>query len=796
MSNPYPEPHSADMLDPAGKPNASEANQMDSAGGSEAQLGAEQAERSEASTQAEASVETSDSSPVNLAGSGSSENASEPTEGKKRRILIGSQRDPTLFNQYKPKPSLSEPGVRSLSGRRSRPRRPKRPGASAAASSPPEAQPGLAASGPTTSSALLEAPKGAGASGQAPEGSKSSLGQGGLQGQLPESIQASLGQATGADAPGSALEEADQSTSGTQESSLPTPAAGLPPPEPADAKMAERQPSEPTTKLTSAPSSEGPRAKSIERLQQLPPAGQASEKGARSHGPTPTPGAVPSAISGTPTEEVSSPLSLSCAAPSGPEPSAESKLPDSSAAPELPVTPSAPSQSSAGLSAKHKYPVPNLRAQLSEDLAAEFQEALADAPVEQLLVETAAGAQRPLLEPESRHQARIVRIHREEVFVELGGREQGVVPLKQFVETPEVGQEIEVIVTRFVAEEGLYELTLPASAAVVAEWAQLAEGMLVEARVTGQNTGGLECEVRHIRGFIPISMVDLYRVQDLAGYVGQKFLCKVIECNPMRGNLVLSRRAVLEQEREEARKQLFSTLAPGQIREGVVRKLMNFGAFVDLGHGVDGLVPVSQITWRRINHPREVLHEGQRVQVVVDKVDPASGRISLSLRQLEEDPWIHVPEKYPPNRMVRGIVRKVMDYGAFVELEPGVEGLVHISELSHKKVWRTRDVVQEGQEVEVLILSVDPTQRRISLSIRQALPPEPSPGEKRSEQPSETEAAESSSAHPSQPEPAPAESPSNELPSLPKKLRQQTPIKLKGGLGPSPRRGNLFGLKW
>ncbi|HOM18766.1 MAG TPA: S1 RNA-binding domain-containing protein, partial [Thermoguttaceae bacterium] len=410
---------------------------------------------------------------------------------------------------------------------------------------------------------------------------------------------------------------------------------------------------------------------------------------------------------------------------------AEASAPDIASEPTELQLPSLPSiLPPGGTAPKQKYPVPNLRAQLPDDLADELEQTLAETPVEQMLVESAISAQTPLLEPESRHRARIVRIHRDEVFVELGSREQGVLAMKQFLQPPEVGQEIEVIVQRYAPEEGLYELTLPASAAVVAEWAQLAEGMVVEARVAGQNSGGLECELGHIRGFIPISMVDLYRVTDLAEYVGQKLVCKVIECNPQRGNLVLSRRAVLEQQREEARQQLLSSLAPGQIREGVVRKLMPFGAFVDLGQGVDGLIPISQMSWRRINHPSEVLQEGQRVEAAVEKVDPASGRISLSLRHREEDPWRHAAEKYLPNTLLRGVVRRVMDYGAFVELEPGVEGLVHISELSHKRVGRPRDVVQEGQEVEIMVLSVDPAQRRISLSIRQALPPEPPPAEK------------------------------------------------------------------
>jgi small subunit ribosomal protein S1 len=286
----------------------------------------------------------------------------------------------------------------------------------------------------------------------------------------------------------------------------------------------------------------------------------------------------------------------------------------------------------------------------------------------------------------------------------------------------------------------------------------------------------LECTVNNIRGFIPFSQVALYRVETLEEFVGQSFTCVVTEANPDRRNLVLSRRAMLERERAEAKQKLLETLAPGQIHEGVVRKLMDFGAFVDIG-GVDGLLHISQLAWGRVKHPSEVLSEGQHLKVRVEKIDPESGKISLAYRDLMESPWTSAPVKYPQGSTVRGTVTKLMDFGAFVELEPGLEGLVHISELSHKRVFRTSDVVKEGDQVEVMVQSIDPESKRISLSMKALHQPEPTP--KELEAKAEAEAMAET--------PAPAAEPPK-----PKKPEKEKP--LTGGLG--KRTGEKFGLKW
>lgn len=415
------------------------------------------------------------------------------------------------------------------------------------------------------------------------------------------------------------------------------------------------------------------------------------------------------------------------------------------------------------------------RQALPPDLQRELEEALGDASLDSLIDETAEKVKLGRLEADSRHLGRILAVHRENVFVELGSREQGIVPMKWFREPPEVGQPVEVRVVRYVPEEGLYELTLPAAAADVGDWADLSQGMLVEAKVTAANSGGLEVQVNRLRGFIPISQIDLFRVEKPEDYVGQSFTCLVIEVNPQRKNLVLSRRAVLEREREQAQKALWDSLAPGQVRDGVIRKLMDFGAFVDIG-GAEGLLHVSQMAWGRVKHPSELFREGQSIKVRIDKLDRDARKISLAYRDLMYNPWDEADKKYLPGSVWKGTVTRLMDFGAFVELEPGVEGLVHISELSLKRVNRVKDVVNEGDAVDVMVLSFEPETRRIGLSIKALL-------QKQEAEAAGAEATESAEESPAEAEPAkPA-----------KKLKPVGP--LKGGLGQSPG-GAKFGLKW
>jgi small subunit ribosomal protein S1 len=415
-----------------------------------------------------------------------------------------------------------------------------------------------------------------------------------------------------------------------------------------------------------------------------------------------------------------------------------------------------------------KVPVPSTRRDLSPELQVELELAMGGKSVDELIEGDQTAIASDELAPETRLRGRIVAIHKENVFVDLGRPQQGTIAIGRFGEPPEVGSVLDVVVTRFDAEEGLYELALPGGAVEVGDWSQVSEGMVVEARVTGVNKGGLECDVNQLRGFIPASQIGLYRVEDLAILVGEKWNCVVTEAKPEKRNLVLSRRAFLERQREAARKQLLAELAPGQVREGTVRNIQPFGAFIDLG-GVDGLVHVSEISWQRVNHPGDVLQVGQHVRVKIKKIDPESGKISLGLKELSESPWDNVVTRYPVHAAVTGTVSKVMDFGAFVELEPGVEGLVHISELDHKRVFRVSDAVSMGQEVQAQVLSVDPAQRRISLSIK-ALKSKPAAERKPDSEPDE----------PVQEAPPPK--------------RRRTPA-LKGGRDATSG-GERFGLKW
>jgi small subunit ribosomal protein S1 len=345
-----------------------------------------------------------------------------------------------------------------------------------------------------------------------------------------------------------------------------------------------------------------------------------------------------------------------------------------------------------------------------------------------------------------------------------------VVPLRQFETPPAEGTSLELVVARFNAEESLYELTLPTAAVDVGNWEDVNEGQIVEVTVTGSNKGGLECQIAGLRGFIPLGQLSMYRIEHPEEYVGQRLACVVTEANRDRRNLVLSHRAVMEREREEKRGKLMEELEVGQMREGIVRSLKDFGAFVDLG-GADGLIHVSQLSWDRVNHPSEVVEIGQKVKVRIDKFDKDTGKISLSYREVGENPWEKAASTYYPGARVKGVVSRLMDFGAFVKLEPGVEGLIHVSELAHGRTWRPSDVLREGQEVEVKVLSVDAEKQRISLSYK-ALQDKPmKPGEEKKED---------------EDLPLPAGAP-----KAPRKLNQP----LKGGTT-RPSGGEKFGLNW
>jgi small subunit ribosomal protein S1 len=318
-------------------------------------------------------------------------------------------------------------------------------------------------------------------------------------------------------------------------------------------------------------------------------------------------------------------------------------------------------------------------------------------------------------------KAKVLAVHAPDVFLDVpGGRTQGVLSLQQFPEgPPAVGTEVDVQIEGYDPSNGLLLLTRK-GVVQHADWSSVAAGMVVEARVTATNKGGLEVDVNGIRGFMPISQIDLFRVEQPEEYVNQRLRCLVSEVNPAERNLVVSRRELLEREREEARAKLWQELAEGQIREGVVRSVKDFGAFVDLG-GVDGLLHVSEMSWTRVQDATDFLKPGQPVKVIVLKIDHERRKVSLGAKQLTPSPWDTADANYPAGSTVKGKVTRLMEFGAFVELEPGVEGLIHISELAPQRVRRTNEVVQPGQEVQVKVLDVDRNNRRISLSLKAAL---------------------------------------------------------------------------
>lgn len=323
-----------------------------------------------------------------------------------------------------------------------------------------------------------------------------------------------------------------------------------------------------------------------------------------------------------------------------------------------------------------------------------------------------------------RKKGKVISIHGPDIFIDVpGGRGQGVLTMEHFPDgPPKIGEEVEISIEGYDGQNGLLLLSRR-GAAVHADWSSVAEGMIVEARVLEANKGGLAVDVNGIRGFMPISQIDRARVENTAQFVNQKLLCIVTDVDKEQRNLIVSRRAHLEKEREEQRAKLWEELQEGQVRTGVVGNVRDFGAFVDIG-GIDGLLHVSEISWKRVGNATEVLQAGQMIKVVVLKVDREKMKLSLGLKQLETNPWDNIHDRYAAGRVVKGTVTRTMDFGAFVELEPGVEGLVHISELARNRVMRVADIVKPGQEVEVKILSVDAEQRRISLSLREALPAE------------------------------------------------------------------------
>ncbi len=312
----------------------------------------------------------------------------------------------------------------------------------------------------------------------------------------------------------------------------------------------------------------------------------------------------------------------------------------------------------------------------------------------------------------------IVRIHSGDVFVEFGPKSQGVCPLAHFDEPPAAGTSHEFVVERLDAFEGLLILSLP-GVVQKADWGSLAVGQVVEARCVGMNKGGLEMEVAHHRGFMPAGQVDIRSVPDISIFLGEKFPCKVLELRKDKNRLVLSRKAAQLAEREAAREQILATLEPGQVRSATIVGVQPYGAFADLG-GIDGLIPIGELAHERIRHAGDVVKPGESVEVKVLAVDreQTPPRITLSRKQVLANPVAEAMQSIEAGQTVSGRVSRITDFGAFIELAPGFDGLVHISEVSHERIPSVAKVLKVDEVVQAKVLSVDAGRSRISLSIK------------------------------------------------------------------------------
>src|SRR5213592_4162386 len=322
---------------------------------------------------------------------------------------------------------------------------------------------------------------------------------------------------------------------------------------------------------------------------------------------------------------------------------------------------------------------------------------------------------------------KVVRVDKDEVLVDIGYKSEGVIPVAELSirrsvnpsDEVSLGDEVDALVLTKEDAEGRLILSKKRARFEIA-WKAIEQAYEQDDPVTGRVIevvkGGLILDLG-VRGFLPASLVDIRRVQDLDEFMGQELRCKVIELNRSRNNVVLSRRAVLEDERKEMRQAILDRLNPGDVVDGTISNIVDFGAFVDLD-GMDGLIHISELSWSHVNHPSEVLEIGQQVKVKVLDIDRERQRISLGLKQTQSDPWQQVLEQYKEGDVVEGKVTKVVTFGAFVEILPGVEGLVHISELAHHHVENPREVVSQSDLVSAKIIEVDAERRRLSLSLK------------------------------------------------------------------------------
>jgi small subunit ribosomal protein S1 len=323
----------------------------------------------------------------------------------------------------------------------------------------------------------------------------------------------------------------------------------------------------------------------------------------------------------------------------------------------------------------------------------------------------------------------VVQVTKDYAVVDIGYKSEGQVPIQEFglvdgKPNVKAGDAVEVLLESRENDTGMVVLSKE-KADKMRIWDEISAACerdeLVEGTIVGRVKGGLSVDIG-VKAFLPGSQVDLRPIRNLDKMIGEKFKFKVIKFNKKRGNIVLSRRVLLEKERETLKKDTLQKLKEGAILTGIVKNLTDYGAFIDLG-GIDGLLHITDMSWGRVGHPSEMLNVGDELRVIVLKFDPATERVSLGLKQIQEDPWAHAAEKYPPGTRIGGKVVSLTDYGAFIEMEPGVEGLVHISEMSWtKRVKHPSKVMAIGDQVNAVVLDVDAKAKRISLGMKQIEP--------------------------------------------------------------------------
>jgi small subunit ribosomal protein S1 len=327
----------------------------------------------------------------------------------------------------------------------------------------------------------------------------------------------------------------------------------------------------------------------------------------------------------------------------------------------------------------------------------------------------------------------VVAVQRDNVVIDIGGKSEGIIALQEFADAQgqthvKPGDNVDVYIESRENDDGLVMLSKE-KADKMKVWDEISAACerdeLIEGTISQRVKGGLSVTIRGgVKAFLPGSQVDLRPIRNLDKLIGQTYQFKVIKFNKKRGNIVLSRRVLLERERDEQKSKTLQTLEEGKVVKGVIKNITEYGAFVDLG-GIDGLLHITDMSWGRVNHPSELFQVGDEVTVRVLKYNPETERVSLGLKQTQEDPWSHAEEAFPPGKKVSGKVQSITDYGAFVELEPGVEGLIHVSEMSWtKKVKHPSKVLEVGQTIECQVLEVDSKSKRISLGLKQ-LEPDP-----------------------------------------------------------------------